>query len=57
MQDPDFCADAGMNPETMVDELGSVLAKYEVPMGLMNKVWRSWVVKLLWRSFGFRFVH
>jgi hypothetical protein len=38
MQDEDFCADAGMNPETAVDELGSVLAKYEVPMGLMNKV-------------------
>ena len=38
MQDPDFCADAGMNPDTMVDELGSVLSKYEVPMGLMNKV-------------------
>ena len=38
MQDGDFCADAGMNPETAVDELGSVLAKYEVPMGLMNKV-------------------
>ena len=39
MQDSDFCADAGMNPDTMVDELGSVLSKYEVPMGLMNKVW------------------
>lgn len=38
MQDPDFCADAGMNPDTVVDELGSVLSKYEVPMGLMNKV-------------------
>jgi hypothetical protein len=38
MQDEDFCADAGMNPETCVDELGSVLAKYEVPIGLMNKV-------------------
>ncbi|KAL3809745.1 hypothetical protein ACHAXA_009247 [Cyclostephanos tholiformis] len=38
MQDSDFCADAGMNPDTMVDELGSVLSKYEVPMGLMNKL-------------------
>ena len=38
MQDSEFCADAGMNPETMVDELGAVLSKYEVPMGLMNKV-------------------
>ena len=38
MQDADFCQDAGMNSDTMVDELGGVLAKYEVPMGLMNKV-------------------
>lgn len=38
MQDHDFCKDAGMNPDTMVDELGSVLSKYEVPMGLMNKL-------------------
>ena len=38
MQEPEFCVDAGMNPDTMVDEIGSVLSKYEVPMGLMNKV-------------------
>ena len=38
MQEPEFSADAGMNSDTMVDELGSVLSKYEVPMGLMNKV-------------------
>ncbi|KAL3816632.1 hypothetical protein ACHAXA_004814, partial [Cyclostephanos tholiformis] len=38
MQDSEFCADAGMSPNTMVDELGSVLSKYEVPMGLMNKL-------------------
>ncbi len=38
MQDQEFCANAGMNPDTMADELGSVLSKYEVPMGLMNKV-------------------
>ena len=47
MQDSEFCADAGMNPETMVDELGAVLSKYEVPMGLMNKV-RCWW-RLRWR--------
>jgi len=38
MQDQQFCADAGMNPDTVVDELGAVLSKYEVPMGLMNKL-------------------
>ena len=41
MQDNDFCKDVGMNSDTMVDELGSVLSKYEVPMGLMNKVRRN----------------
>ena len=27
MQDSEFCADAGMSPDTMVDELGAVLSK------------------------------
>lgn len=27
-----------MSPDTMVDELGAILNKYEVPMGLMNKL-------------------
>jgi hypothetical protein len=26
-----------MQPDEMVDQLGAVLGKYEVPMGLMNK--------------------
>jgi len=38
MQEPEISVDAGMQPDTMVDELGSVLAKYEVPIGLMNKL-------------------
>ncbi len=38
MQEPEICYEAGMQPDVMVDELGSVLAKYEVPIGLMNKV-------------------
>jgi hypothetical protein len=38
MQEPEICLEAGMTPDTMVDELGSVLNKYEVPMGLMNKL-------------------
>jgi hypothetical protein len=29
---------AGMQPDEMVDQLGAVLNKYEVPMGLMNKL-------------------
>ena len=38
MQEPEICLEAGMQADTMVDELGAVLGKYEVPMGLMNKV-------------------
>jgi hypothetical protein len=30
--------EAGMTPDTMVDELGAIMNKYEVPMGLMNKL-------------------
>jgi hypothetical protein len=45
MQDPEFCDDVGADPDTIVDEVGSVLSKYEVPMGLMNKV-RRWTQHL-----------
>ena len=38
MQEPEISLEAGMEPDVMVDAIGSVLAKYEVPMGLMNKV-------------------
>jgi len=38
MQEPEISVEAGMSPDTMVDELGALLNKYEVPMGLMNKL-------------------
>jgi len=38
MQEPEISLDAGMQPDEMVDQLGAVLGKYEVPMGLMNKL-------------------
>jgi len=38
MQEPEICLEAGMQPDEMVDQLGSILSKYEVPMGLMNKL-------------------
>jgi hypothetical protein len=38
MQEPEICVEAGMTADTMVDELGAILNKYEVPMGLMNKL-------------------
>lgn len=38
MQEPEISLAAGMKPDEMVDELGAILNKYEVPMGLMNKL-------------------
>ena len=38
IQDQEFSADVGMNPDTMVNVIGDVLSKYEVPVGLTNKV-------------------
>ena len=38
MQTPQFSKDMGMNPDTIVNELGTMLSKYEVPLGLINKV-------------------
>lgn len=38
MQEPEISLEAGMQPDEMVDQLGSVLEKYEVPIGLMNKL-------------------
>jgi hypothetical protein len=38
MQEPEIYVEAGMDADTIIDELGAVLGKYEVPMGLMNKV-------------------
>jgi len=38
MQEPEISGEAGMSPDTMVDELGAILNKYEVPFGLMNKL-------------------
>jgi len=38
MQTPQYSKDTGMNPDTIVNELGSMLSKYEVPLGLINKV-------------------
>jgi hypothetical protein len=38
MQEPEICVEAGMHPDTVIDELGTLLNKYEVPLGLMNKL-------------------
>lgn len=38
MQEPEICLSAGMTADTMQDKLGAILNKYEVPIGLMNKL-------------------
>jgi len=38
MQEAEISMGAGMSPDNMVDELGAILNKYEVPIGLMNKL-------------------
>lgn len=38
VQEPEISMEAGMQPDEMVDQLGTVLSKYEVPFGLMNKL-------------------
>jgi len=37
MQEGEMAMAVGMQSDEMVDELGGILGKYEVPMGLMNK--------------------
>lgn len=38
LQEPEIAAEAGMEVDTMVDELGEMLEKYEIPIGLTNKL-------------------
>jgi len=38
MQDDDFAEDAGMDADDMIDKLGAMLGKYEIPIGLTNKL-------------------
>ena len=38
LQEPEIAKEAGMEPDEMIDELGALLAKYEIPIGLTNKL-------------------
>jgi len=38
LQDPEISLEAGLQPDDMVDELGALLARYEMPIGLTNKL-------------------
>lgn len=38
LQDEEMAAETGLAPDEMIDELGKLLAKYEIPIGLTNKL-------------------
>mmetsp|Transcript_6698 Transcript_6698/g.16714 ORF Transcript_6698/g.16714 Transcript_6698/m.16714 type:complete len:438 (-) Transcript_6698:366-1679(-) len=38
LQEPEIAVEAGLPPDEMIDELGVLLAKYEIPIGLTNKL-------------------
>ena len=38
IQEPEIAMESGLQPDDMVDELGRMLAKYEIPIGLTNKL-------------------
>lgn len=38
MNDPEVCGQVGLSSDEMVNSLGGTFAKYEIPMGLMNKL-------------------
>lgn len=38
LQDEELAAETGLAPDDMIDELGKLLAKYEIPIGLTNKL-------------------
>jgi hypothetical protein len=38
LQEPEIAAESGLQPDDMIDELGKMLAKYEIPIGLTNKL-------------------
>lgn len=37
-QDPDINRKTGMTSDNVIDKIGSVFRKYEIPMGMMNKL-------------------
>ena len=38
IQEPEIALESGLAPDDMVDALGKMLAKYEIPIGLTNKL-------------------
>lgn len=38
IQEPDIAAEVGLESDDMVDKLGNLLTKYEIPIGLTNKL-------------------
>ena len=38
LQEPEISLEAGLAPDDMIDQLGNLLARYEIPIGLTNKL-------------------
>jgi len=38
LQEPEMAAESGFEPDEMIDQLGTMLARYEIPIGLINKL-------------------
>jgi hypothetical protein len=38
LQEPEIAAEAGLQTDDMIDQLGEILEKYEIPIGLTNKL-------------------
>ena len=38
IQDPEIASQIGLSSDETIDQLGRIFAKYEIPIGLMNKL-------------------
>lgn len=38
LQEPEISLEAGLQPDDMIDQIGAMMAKYEIPIGLTNKL-------------------
>lgn len=38
LQEPEISLEAGLQPDDMIDQLGALMARYEIPIGLTNKL-------------------
>jgi hypothetical protein len=38
LQEPEIASESGFEPDEMIDQLGTMMARYEIPIGLINKL-------------------